>query len=153
MILQSLAGLPAFLVYFCTALLAWWPICLSTPASPPHNEFQLIRDNDPAAAIALGLSLPRLRAAGGGGALMPSQNCQPVPPGIAAPSVPQNSTGCVPRGSSGGGYGASSRFSFFGGDNSSSRSSSASTADASSGGVTRGGFGSFARAFGFSGRG
>jgi len=94
-----------------------------------------------------------LAVGGGAYALMPSQNCQPIPPAMAAPSVPQNSTGCAPRGSSGGGYGASSRFSFFGGDNSSSRTSSASTADASSGGVTRGGFGSFARAFGFSGRG
>jgi putative membrane protein len=42
MILQSLAGLPAFLVY---------------TRITPHDEFQLIRDNDPAAAIALGLSL------------------------------------------------------------------------------------------------
>jgi hypothetical protein len=125
----------------------------------PNKEFGRRKPvATPAAAPAkrsghVGLLVMGTLAVGGGAyALMPSQNCQPVPPRMAAPTVPQNSTGCVPRGSSGGGYGASSRFSFFGGDNSSSRSSSASTADASSGGVTRGGFGSFARAFGFSGR-
>ena len=49
----------------------------------------------------------------------------------------------------GGGYSRSSGLSFFGGDASSR--SSAGTAD--SGGVTRDGFGSFGRAFGFSGLG
>src|SRR3954447_18741432 len=57
MVLQSLAGLPAFLVYFCTAaaivLLYLWIYTLITP----YNEFQLIRDNVPGAAISLGLSL------------------------------------------------------------------------------------------------
>src|SRR6201989_593673 len=57
MILQSLAGLPAFLVYFCTALIAVMAYLLVYTRITPHNEFQLIRDNDPAAAIALGLSL------------------------------------------------------------------------------------------------
>jgi putative membrane protein len=57
MILQSLAGLPAFLVYFCTAILAVVAYLLIYTRITPHNEFQLIRDNDPAAAIALGLSL------------------------------------------------------------------------------------------------
>src|SRR5260221_11993857 len=57
MILQSLAGLPAFLVYFCTAIVAVVAyLFVSTRVTPP-DEFQLIRDNDPAAAIALGLSL------------------------------------------------------------------------------------------------
>lgn len=57
MILQSLAGLPAFLVYFCTALLVVVAYLFVYMRVTPHNEFQLIRDNDPAAAIALGLSL------------------------------------------------------------------------------------------------
>jgi putative membrane protein len=57
MILQSLAGLPAFLVYFCTAIIAVVAYLLVYTSITPHNEFQLIRDNDPAAAIALGLSL------------------------------------------------------------------------------------------------
>src|ERR1700730_5621416 len=57
MILQSLAGLPAFLVYFCTAIVAVVAYLLVYTRVTPHDEFQLIRDNDPAAAIALGLSL------------------------------------------------------------------------------------------------
>ena len=57
MILQSLAGLPAFLVYFCTAIIAVVAYLLVYTRVTPHNEFQLIRDNDPAAAIALGLCL------------------------------------------------------------------------------------------------
>jgi hypothetical protein len=99
------------------------------------------------------LMMGTLAVGGGAYALMPRENCQPTPPGMAAPALPQNSTGCAPRGSSGGGYGSSSRYSYFGGDSSSGRSSSATSSDASSGGVTRGGFGSFAHAFGFSGGG
>src|SRR4029077_5101361 len=57
MILQSLAGLPAFLVYFCTGVIAVVAYLFVYTRVTPHNEFQLIRDNDPAAAIALGLSL------------------------------------------------------------------------------------------------
>src|SRR3982074_2758963 len=57
MILQSLAGLPAFLVYFCTAFVAVVAYLFVYTRVTPHDEFQLIRDNDPAAAIALGLSL------------------------------------------------------------------------------------------------
>jgi len=57
MILQSLAGLPAFLVYFCTAIVAVVTYLFVYTRVTPHNEFQLIRENDPAAAIALGLSL------------------------------------------------------------------------------------------------
>ena len=57
MVLQSLAGLPAFLVYFCTGLVAIVAYLFVYTRITPHNEFQLIRDNDPAAAIALGLSL------------------------------------------------------------------------------------------------
>jgi putative membrane protein len=57
MILQSLAGLPAFLVYFCTGIIAVTVYLLVYTWVTPHNEFKLIRDNDPAAAVALGLSL------------------------------------------------------------------------------------------------
>src|SRR5215510_13986872 len=57
MILQSLAGLPAFLVYFCTAILCIVVYLLVYTRITPHDEFKLIRDNDPAAAVALGLSL------------------------------------------------------------------------------------------------
>jgi len=57
MILQSLAGLPAFLVYFCTAIIAVVAYLLVYTRITPHDEFRLIRENDPAAAIALGLSL------------------------------------------------------------------------------------------------
>ena len=57
MILQSLAGLPAFIVYFCTGVIAIVAYLLVYTRITPHDEFQLIRDNDPAAAIALGLSL------------------------------------------------------------------------------------------------
>lgn len=57
MIVQSLAGLPAFLVYFCTALVAVVAFLFVYTRVTPHNEFQLIRENVPSAAIALGLSL------------------------------------------------------------------------------------------------
>src|SRR5260370_40162169 len=48
MILQSLAGLPAFLVYFCTAIIAVVAYLFIYTRVTPHDEFQLIRDNDPA---------------------------------------------------------------------------------------------------------
>jgi hypothetical protein len=86
-------------------------------------------------------------------ALMPRQNCDPPPAGTAAPA--QTSTACSSGRSSSGGSGGSrwsSRSSFFGSD-SSSHSSSGTSSDSGSGGVTRGGFGSFAHAFGFSGHG
>lgn len=57
MILQSLAGLPAFLAYFCTALVAVTLYLFVYTRVTPHNEFQLIRDNVPGAAVSLGLSL------------------------------------------------------------------------------------------------
>ena len=127
----------------------------------PNREFGTRRPvATPAAAPVkrsghVGLLLMGTFAVGGGAyALMPDENCQPTPPGMAAPAIPQSSTGCASRGSSGGGYSrSSSRFSFFGSDTSSGRSSAATSTDSGSGSVTRGGFGSFARAFGFSGRG
>jgi putative membrane protein len=57
MILQSLAGLPAFLVYFCTGLVAVIAFLFVYTRITPHDELQLIRDNVPSGAIALGLSL------------------------------------------------------------------------------------------------
>jgi putative membrane protein len=57
MILQSLTGLPAFLVYFCTAIFAVVVYLFVYTRITPHDEFKLIRENDPAAAVALGLSL------------------------------------------------------------------------------------------------
>jgi hypothetical protein len=87
---------------------------------------------------------------GGAYALMPKENCDPNRPGMA--SDLHSNAGCPPRGSSSGsGHsssgGSSSRSSFFSGDAASSRSSSATSSDSASGGVTRGGFGSFAHAF------
>jgi hypothetical protein len=81
-------------------------------------------------------------------ALMPGESCGPGQPGIA--SGLQAGAGCAPRGStSSGGGGSSSRSNFFSSDSSPGHPSTGSGAssDTSSGGVTRGGFGSFARAF------
>jgi hypothetical protein len=82
---------------------------------------------------------------GGAYALMPGENCAPGQPGMAAPST----AACAPRSSSGGhGSSSGSRSSLYGGDPSSSRSGTgAAASEAGSGGVTRGGFGSFAHAF------
>jgi putative membrane protein len=57
MVIQSLAGLPAFLVYFCTATLVVLLYLFVYMRVTAHNEFELIRNNVPGAAIALGLSL------------------------------------------------------------------------------------------------
>jgi putative membrane protein len=57
MLLQSLAGLPAFLVYFCTGLVAVMLYLFVYTRVTSHDEFELIRHNVPSAAIALGLSL------------------------------------------------------------------------------------------------
>jgi putative membrane protein len=57
MILQSLAGLPAFLVYFCTAIIAVIAYLFVYMRVTPHDEFALIRANVPGAAISLGMSL------------------------------------------------------------------------------------------------
>jgi hypothetical protein len=72
---------------------------------------------------------------GGAYALMPGENCGPIPPGMAAPSGPQANAECTSRGSSpSGGHGSSG-------------GSSGTSSDSGSGGVTRGGFGGFAHAF------
>lgn len=57
MILQSLAGLPGFLAYFCTAFVVTIGYLFVYTRITPHDEFELIRQNVPGAAIALGLSL------------------------------------------------------------------------------------------------
>jgi hypothetical protein len=87
---------------------------------------------------------------GGAYALMPGENCKSVPPGMAAPTGLPTGAECPPRGSSSGGGGGSSsgssRSGFFSGDGA-SHSSSGTSSDSGAGGVTRGGFGSFAHAF------
>ena len=57
MILQSLAGLPAFLAYFCLSLVAVMGYLAIYMRITPHDELALIRANVPGAAISLGLSL------------------------------------------------------------------------------------------------
>ncbi len=87
-------------------------------------------------------------AVGGGAyALMPAGNCEPNGPGMAAPSLPQAGARCgsSSSGSHGGSGGSWTRRSFFSAD--SATGGSAPGAASESGGVTRGGFGAFARAF------
>src|SRR5215475_10113676 len=82
--------------------------------------------------------------------LMPRSSCDPPSSEMAAPAQPN--TACASRsssgGSSGGSGGGSSRSSFYSGEPS-SHSSSAASSESGSGGVTRGGFGSFAHGVGF----
>jgi putative membrane protein len=57
MVVSSLAGLPAFLVYFCVSAAVVVAYLFIYTRITPHDEFALIRANDAAAAIALGMSL------------------------------------------------------------------------------------------------
>jgi putative membrane protein len=57
MVLQSLAGLPAFLLYFCISTVAVIAFLWIYTRITPHDEFELLNKNVPGAAIALGLSL------------------------------------------------------------------------------------------------
>ena len=57
MVLQSLAGLPAFLAYFCVSLVAVVLYAVIYAWMARHDEYELIRRNNPGAAIALGLSM------------------------------------------------------------------------------------------------
>jgi putative membrane protein len=57
MILQSIAGLPAFLAYLCLSVIAVLVYLTIYTRITPHNEFELIRQNKPGAAVALGMSL------------------------------------------------------------------------------------------------
>ena len=123
-----------------------------TPAEPPPPRSPVKRSGHVAllvmGTIAVGTTAYTL---------MPRQNCEPSPAGAIVPgaTVPgagapvQASTACSSRSSSSGGGGSSrwsSRSSFFSGD-SSSHSSSGTSSDSGSGGVSRGGFGSFGHDF------
>jgi hypothetical protein len=94
-----------------------------------------------------------LAVGGGAYTLMRPENCQSPPPDAAALAQPQTQAGCTSRGSSfssgHGNYNRTLHLGFFGGGDSSSHSSSSDAAESS--GVSRGGFGSFAHAFGFGG--
>jgi putative membrane protein len=57
MVLQSLQGLPAFIAYFCLTVVAVVAYLTVYTRVTPYNEFDLIRQNVPGAALALGLSL------------------------------------------------------------------------------------------------
>jgi putative membrane protein len=57
MVLQSLSGLPAFLIYFGVASVLVTAYLFVYTWVTPHDEFALIRDNVPGAAISLGLSI------------------------------------------------------------------------------------------------
>jgi hypothetical protein len=96
------------------------------------------------------LLMGTLAVGGGAAAFMPRSNCQPTQPGVATPSGTPTGTNCQSRGSSFYGHGSSSggvwsRSNFFSSDSASNRSSSGAS-DSNSGSVSRGGFGSFARA-------
>ena len=126
-------------------------------AETPNREFGgrkpvAIRPPQPVKRGQVALLLMGTLAVGGGAyALMPSENCDPNRPGIAAPSGLPTSSECRPRGSSSGGHssgGWSSRSSFYSGGTSSGQASSgSSSSDSGSGHVTRAGFGGAAIAF------
>ena len=54
---NSLAGLPAFLIYFCVAGVLVTAYLFVYTWVTPHDEFSLLRANNPAAALSLGLSV------------------------------------------------------------------------------------------------
>jgi putative membrane protein len=54
---NSLAGLPAFLIYFCVAGVLVTAYLFVYTWVTPHDEFALLRANNPAAALSLGLSV------------------------------------------------------------------------------------------------
>lgn len=57
MVLQSLSGLPAFLIYFIVASVLVAAYLYVYTWITAHNEFNLIGQDRPGAAVALGLSL------------------------------------------------------------------------------------------------
>ena len=117
------------------------------PASQPPPSSSPPKRSRHVALLVMGT----LAVGGGASVLMGSENCPPTSPDVANPA--QTQAACTSRGSSfSGSHGSYSRtmhLSFFGGDSSSHGSSSGAT---ESGGVSRGGFGALAHAFGFSGR-
>ena len=125
-------------------------------ADKPTSEFGTrkpvaIRPAQPVKRGQVALLLMGTLAVGGGAyAMMPSENCEPNRPGMAAPSGLQTNSECRPRGSSSGGHSSgssSSRSSFYSGGSSSNQTPSGTSSDSSSGHVTRGGFGGVAHAF------
>jgi len=56
MILQSFAGLPAFLIYFCVSAVLIAAYVFVYTWITHHDEFALIRRDVPGAAVSLGLS-------------------------------------------------------------------------------------------------
>jgi hypothetical protein len=94
------------------------------------------------------LLMGSLAVGGTASTLIPRQSCAPPSPGMAEPAVPSSDGSCTQRssssGSSGGGGSGGSRF------YDSGNSGRTAVAEAETGGVSRGGFGSFARALGFS---
>jgi len=57
MVLQSLAGLPAFLLYFCVSTIAVIAFLWIYTRITTHDEFDLLNKNNPGAAVSLGLSM------------------------------------------------------------------------------------------------
>ncbi len=57
MVLQSLSGLPAFLIYFVVASVFVGAYLFVYTWITAHNEFELVRANNSGAAISLGLSM------------------------------------------------------------------------------------------------
>jgi hypothetical protein len=89
------------------------------------------------------LVMGTLAVGGGAYALMPRENCTPNSPAMAAPSGPQGAITCTGSSGSSRSGGWWSRSGFYGGNSASSGTSSASGSTE----TTRGGFGSFGRAF------
>jgi putative membrane protein len=56
-VVSSLSGLPAFIAYFCASLLLASGYLFAYTRMTAHDEFELIRNNVPGAAVSLGLSL------------------------------------------------------------------------------------------------
>jgi putative membrane protein len=57
MVLQSLSGLPAFLIYVAVSLVLVGTYLYFYLWITPHDEFALVRADKPGAAISLGMSL------------------------------------------------------------------------------------------------
>jgi putative membrane protein len=57
MVVESLQGLPAFIMYFCVASIAAALYLFAYTRVTAHDEFALIAKNMPGAAVALSLSL------------------------------------------------------------------------------------------------
>jgi hypothetical protein len=100
------------------------------------------------------LVMGTLAVGAGASTLMGRQNCEQPASGAAISAQPQTQATCTSNRSSfsgsHGNYSRTMHLNFFGGGYSSSHNSSSSGSE--SGSVSRGGFGAFAHAFGFSGR-